>query len=153
MARIIGLTGKNVQRLFDVADGLLLDGEIHSVSDFRRLFINVDGSDSVIGPKWLGKVESEAEMLALFTSNSNGCFDGDRCYRNDTKSVWECISSNGEAIADWIPHAVSDDEVFLDGGDFTADPEDTVEGGDFESDPDDTIIGGNCVDTLSGGNF
>ncbi len=140
--RIIPLTGSDAFRLLCESLGLILDNEIHTTDDHKRVFY--DGTH--VAPVWHGEVAGAAEMLALRTSSDRSVFPMDTCLRADTGTVWLCITNRGQTVDDWFNIGAGSDisEVDeLDGGDEN-DIEDILDGGD--EDPLDDTTDGNYTD-------
>lgn len=73
-------------------------GEIHTTQPNNRVFLkDVCVSDG----KWLGSVPNQAAML-LLNVGPMFCFPGDFVYREDTLTVWLCITNRGAVLGDWF---------------------------------------------------
>ena len=106
--RIIPLTGTEANRQAVNTAGLLIANELHTTSQGRQ-FLKLASGDLFIGPSvFHGGASEEAAMLAINATSVRGCWPTDECLREDTGTIWKCISNNGTSPGDWIDTNPSD---------------------------------------------
>lgn len=149
--RTVPLTGTDAIRILAAAAGYLLEHELHTTKDQLRVFF----SNTIVARVYHGSVADATAMLALNATSSRGCHTGDKVFREDTDSMWECVSERGTLLDHWHDYGrASTSEDILFGG-FLGEtaPSDIESGGDFTSEETDRVYGGTFSPTILGGFF